>query len=39
MLKKEQEEDENSCKEMYLNFSKRLNDLINVYFSATRGGK
>ena len=35
MMKKEQQmeaEEEGSSKDMYMDFSKRLNDLINLYF-------
>lgn len=42
MLKKEsdlEEEQPGSSKAMYLDFSRKLNDLINLYFSASKGGK
>lgn len=42
MLKKEtelEEQEAGSSKEMYTDFSKQLNDLINQYFQAEKGGK
>ena len=38
MMKKERM-DVNAAKEMYLNFSQQLNDLINLYFSIENEGK
>jgi len=42
MMRKEKEledQEENSSQQMYTDFSKRLNDLINVYFRAQKNGK
>ena len=42
MMRKEREledQEENSSQQMYHDFSKRLNDLINVYFRAEKNGK
>lgn len=39
MMKKENEmedEEQGSSKDMYIEFSQRLNELINLYFSATK---
>ena len=38
LLKKEKQCDE-AAKEMYLDFSRKLNELINIYFSITKEGK
>ena len=38
MMKKERM-DVDAAKEMYLNFSQQLNDLINLYFSIENEGK
>jgi len=42
MMRKEkelEEQEEESSQQMYIDFSKRLNDLINVYFRAEKNGK
>ena len=38
MLKKETEQEDNG-KQMYIDMSHKLNDLINTYFKACKGGK
>ena len=39
MLKKEKSDDKDGGDEMYTNFSKQLNDLINMYFTISKEGK
>ena len=39
MLKKEKSDDKDGGEEMYTNFSKQLNDLINMYFTISKEGK